>query len=104
MEDGESGAPVIEGEPDITEIDDNVLKDLESKYSGVACPVHGTPPSFEVGEDGAVVERICCEALLQILRELQVAAGERTPDVTGGDEDAERPEEGDEPTGDDIAG
>jgi hypothetical protein len=64
---------------EVTDVDDSVLKDLESKYADVACPVHGGPPAFEIGPDGAVVERMCCEVLLQIVRELQVAAGERAP-------------------------
>lgn len=74
----DTGAPAVASE-DITEIDDNVLKDLESPFADVACPVHGGPPSFERAPDGSVVEHICCETLLQIVRELQVAAGERVP-------------------------
>ena len=61
---------------DITDVDVNVLRDLESKYSTVACPVHNSPPSFEVGPDGAVVERLCCEVLLRIFRELQAKEAE----------------------------
>lgn len=67
------------GMPEVIEVDESVLKDLESKFSGVACPVHGTAPSFEVGEDGSVVEHMCCEALRSIIRELQVNEGERPP-------------------------
>jgi hypothetical protein len=78
--------------PEVTQVDDIVLRDLESKYSTVACPVHGTPPSFEVAPDGSVVERMCCEALRQIVRELQanegaVAEGQGDPtegEVEGG--------------------
>lgn len=61
---------------DITDVDVNVLRDLESKYSTVACPVHNTPPSFEVAPDGSVVERLCCEVLLRIFRELQAQEAE----------------------------
>lgn len=61
---------------DITDVDVNVLRDLESKYSTVACPVHNTPPSFEVAPDGSVVERLCCEVLLRIFRELQAKEAE----------------------------
>lgn len=55
----------------MTEVDDRVLRDLESKYADVICPVHGTPPKFEVDAAGGVVERLCCDALLQIFRELE---------------------------------
>jgi hypothetical protein len=61
--------------PDVKEIDDRVLRDLESKYASTRCPVHDTPPKFEVDAKGGVVETFCCDALLQIVRELQ--AGER---------------------------
>ena len=63
--------------PSVTEVDDSVLRDMESRYADVRCPVHDEPPKFEVGPDGAVVERLCCETLLRIFRELQ--AGE-TPE------------------------
>jgi hypothetical protein len=56
---------------DVIEVDVNVLRDLESKYATVACPVHNSPPSFDVAPDGSVVERMCCEVLLRIFRELQ---------------------------------
>lgn len=46
-------------------------RDLASKYAGVQCPVHGSPPEFEVQPDGSVTERFCCEALVQIIRELE---------------------------------
>lgn len=46
-------------------------RDLASKYAGVQCPVHGTPPEFDVQADGSVTERFCCEALVQIIRELE---------------------------------
>ncbi|WP_437735066.1 hypothetical protein [Sorangium sp. So ce1335] len=65
------------GDIEVREVDESVLKDLESKYADVACPIHGGPPSFELAPDGSVVERFCCAALLSIVRELQVAAGER---------------------------
>lgn len=57
--------------PAVTNVDDIVLRDLESKFSNVLCPVHGTPPRFEVAADGSVVEFMCCEALREIIRELQ---------------------------------
>jgi hypothetical protein len=46
-------------------------RDLASKYAEVQCPVHGTPPEFDVAADGSVSERLCCEALAQIIRELE---------------------------------
>ncbi|WP_437279798.1 hypothetical protein WME90_04360 [Sorangium sp. So ce375] len=72
---------------EVREVDESVLKDLESRYADVACPVHGDPPSFELAPDGSVVERFCCPALLSIVRELQVAAGERPPPPEGEDEE-----------------
>ncbi|WP_437761556.1 hypothetical protein WMF27_04110 [Sorangium sp. So ce281] len=72
---------------EVREVDESVLKDLESRYADVACPVHGEPPSFELAPDGSVVERICCPALLSIVRELQVAAGERPPPPRDEDEE-----------------
>lgn len=60
--------------PEITEVDEVVLRDLESKYAGVMCPVHNVPPRFEVAPDGSVIESICCEALLSIFRELQAGS------------------------------
>jgi hypothetical protein len=38
--------------------------------------VHGVPPKFEVDGKGGVVERFCCDALLQIFRELNAKGGE----------------------------
>ncbi|WP_437781719.1 hypothetical protein [Sorangium sp. So ce1097] len=75
------------GNIEVREVDESVLKDLESRYADVACPIHGGPPSFELASDGSVVERFCCQALLSIVRELQVAAGERPapPAEDGGD-------------------
>lgn len=70
----------------VREVDESVLMDLESKVADVACPVHGGPPDFDLGPDGTVVERFCCETLLTIVRELQVAAGER-PTPPEADED-----------------
>ena len=52
-----------------------VLRDLQSKHADVVCPVHGVPPKFDVDAGGAVVESFCCDALLQIFREL--GAGDR---------------------------
>ncbi|WP_437590942.1 hypothetical protein [Sorangium sp. So ce1000] len=75
------------GNVEVREVDESILKDLESRYADVACPVHGEPPTFELAPDGSVVERFCCPALLSIVRELQVAAGERPP--PRGDEDEE---------------
>ncbi|MDC0680854.1 hypothetical protein [Sorangium atrum] len=75
---------------EVREVDESVLKDLESRYADVACPVHGDPPSFELAPDGSVVERFCCPALLSIVRELQVAAGERSPPPEDGDEEIRR--------------
>ncbi len=59
------------GAGEVTEVDEQVLRDLESKYTDVICPVHGAPPKFEVDAKGGVVEAFCCDALLQIFRELQ---------------------------------
>ena len=56
-------------EPSIQEVDDRVLEDLASKYSTVSCPIHGTPPRFDV-ENRAVREWFCCETLLSLVREL----------------------------------
>jgi hypothetical protein len=58
-------------EREVTEVDDVVLRDLESKYADVLCPIHGSPPKFEVDAKGGVVEAFCCDALLQIFRELE---------------------------------
>ncbi|WP_433933576.1 hypothetical protein AB3662_04360 [Sorangium cellulosum] len=79
------------GDIEVREVDESVLKDLESKYADVACPMHGGPPSFELAPDGSVVERFCCPALLSIVRELQVAAGERpAPPPEADGEEGER--------------
>ncbi|AUX48750.1 hypothetical protein SOCE26_102910 [Sorangium cellulosum] len=87
MNEREQAAATVEGE--VREIDEGVLKDLESKYTDVACPLHGGPPAFELAPDGSVVERFCCPALLAIVRELQVAAGERPAPAADDDEDEE---------------
>ena len=50
--------------------------DMASKYADIRCPVHNVPPQFEVGPEGAVIERLCCEALTQIFRELQATEAE----------------------------
>jgi hypothetical protein len=57
--------------PQVTEVDDVVLRDLTSKFADVACPIHNERPRFDVDASGSVVEHMCCEALLQIVRELQ---------------------------------
>lgn len=64
------------GASEVTEVDDNILRDLESKYADVLCPVHGVPPKFEVDAKGGVVETFCCDALLQIFRELEAKEDE----------------------------
>jgi len=69
---------------EVTEVDDRILRDLESRYVNVICPVHGTPPKFEVDAKGGVVESFCCDALLQIFREL--AAKEEQEEGGGGDD------------------
>ncbi len=56
---------------DAPERDDEIISDLESKYAGVICPVHNVPPSFDVDEKGSMIERFCCEALMQIFHELR---------------------------------
>jgi hypothetical protein len=56
---------------EVTEVDDRILRDLESKHADVICPVHGVPPKFELDAKGGVVETFCCDALLQIFRELE---------------------------------
>jgi hypothetical protein len=66
----EESDPTTEA-PDAPELDDQIIGDLESKYAGVLCPVHGVPPSFDVDEKGSMIERFCCEGLMQIFRELQ---------------------------------
>lgn len=60
---------------EVTEVADGILRDLESRYANVICPVHGVPPKFEVDEQGGVVESFCCDALLQIFRELSTGDG-----------------------------
>jgi len=55
---------------EVTEVAPQILQDLHSKYADVMCPVHGEHPRFEVDEKGGVVESFCCDALMQIFREL----------------------------------
>jgi hypothetical protein len=62
---------MAENQRPITQVDESILRDMESKHASTACPIHGLPASFEVAPDGAVVERFCCDALLRIVRELQ---------------------------------
>ena len=59
----------------VTEVDEVVLRDLSSRFADVACPVHNVPPRFEVDEAGSVVEHMCCEVLLRIVRELSAKEG-----------------------------
>jgi hypothetical protein len=54
--------------------EDDILGDLQSRYAGVRCPVHGVAPTFEMDEKGGVIEGFCCEVLGQIFGELR--AGE----------------------------
>jgi hypothetical protein len=63
-------------DPEIHHVDPIVLRDLESKYSNVRCPVHGVGPKFDVAADGSVIETMCCDVLLKIVRELQAQPGE----------------------------
>lgn len=61
---------------DITEQSEMAGKielDMASRYADIRCPVHDVPPQFEVGADGEVIERLCCEALAQIFRQLQAS-------------------------------
>jgi hypothetical protein len=64
---------------EVVEVAEVVLRDLTSQFADVSCPIHNQPPRFDVDEAGGVVEHICCEVLLNIVRELQAqepAAGE----------------------------
>ncbi len=63
-------------DPEIRHVDPIVLRDLESKYSNVACPVHGVGPKFDIAEDGSLIETMCCDVLLKIVRELQARESE----------------------------
>ena len=65
--------------PDAPELDDAILHDLTSKHASTLCPVHGVPPSFDVDEKGSMIERFCCEGLMQIFRELQGAEEDAKP-------------------------
>jgi hypothetical protein len=56
---------------EVHEVTAQILRDLGSKYADVVCPVHGVAPKFEVDAKGGVVETFCCDALLQIFRELE---------------------------------
>ena len=60
---------------EITDVDDQILRDLQSKHASVVCPLHGERPRFDVDGKGSVVESFCCDTLLQIFREL--GAGDR---------------------------
>jgi hypothetical protein len=59
-----------------SEMADKIELDMASRYADVRCPVHDVPPQFEIGEDGAVIERLCCEALAQIFHQLQATEAE----------------------------
>jgi hypothetical protein len=56
---------------EVTEVDEGILRDLQSRYRDVRCPIHDSPPKFEVDAKGGVIESFCCDALLQIFRELK---------------------------------
>jgi hypothetical protein len=62
-------------EPEVRHVDPIVLRDLQSRFANVSCPVHDVTPKFDVAEDGSIVETICCEVLLNIVRELQATEG-----------------------------
>jgi hypothetical protein len=66
----DSEAPKPESLEDVPQ-DVIAVRDLLSKYADVRCPVHDLPPDFRNEADGSIVEHLCCEALAQILRELQ---------------------------------
>ena len=64
---------------DITEQSEMAVRielDMASKYADIRFPVHDVAPQFEVGPEGDVIERLCCEALTQIFRELQATEAE----------------------------
>jgi hypothetical protein len=68
-----------ERDEDITEQSEMAVQielDMASRYADVRCPVHNVPPQFEIGPKGDVIERLCCEALTQIFRELQATEAE----------------------------
>jgi hypothetical protein len=67
MSDERKAAPLPDDEPQ----DARAVRDLTSKYAGVLCPVHNIPAEFSNEADGSIVEHICCEALAQILAELE---------------------------------
>lgn len=55
---------------EVTEVNEQILRDLQAKHADVICPVHGERPRFDIDEKGGVVESFCCDALLQIFREV----------------------------------
>jgi hypothetical protein len=59
-----------------SEMAERIELDMFSKYADIRCPVHDVAPQFEVGPEGDVIERLCCEALTQIFRELQASEAE----------------------------
>ena len=75
---------------DITEpsaMAEQIRLDMGSKYADVRCPVHNVPPEFEIGPQGAVTERMCCEALAQIFRELRATEEEDDEDDASDEND-----------------
>lgn len=61
---------------ELSEMADRIQLDMTSRYADLRCPVHNVRPEFEVGPEGEVTERLCCEALGQIFRELQATEAE----------------------------
>lgn len=59
-----------------SEMAERIELDMFSRYADIRCPVHNVAPEFEVGPQGDVIERFCCEALTQIFRELQATEAE----------------------------
>lgn len=73
-----------------SEMAERIRLDMGSKYADIRCPVHNVPPEFEVGPEGAVIERMCCEALAQIFRELRATEEEEEDDDDVDDEVTEK--------------
>jgi hypothetical protein len=64
-----------------SEMAERIRLDMSSKYADIRCPVHNVPPEFEVGPEGAVIERVCCEALAQIFGELRATEDDEDDEV-----------------------